>query len=162
MKTLHLTDKQHEILVNILDALQTGADARGAAQRTQERHHDVEPVAEGSEEEAAIWEALHETFNLVRAAPERVYNQSDARALWDRYYAIVGTDETLGPAQISKLLELIREAPLKRKRDSSGLTQGYWIWTAPDGKRLGLGISYHASGEHCMCDEELSDIEART
>jgi hypothetical protein len=66
--TLEITKAQQRVLVAIVDAIQFGDDARIAAQRAQERNHDVEPVAEGSEEEEAIWTTIMELFDKVRFA----------------------------------------------------------------------------------------------
>jgi hypothetical protein len=162
MKTLHLTSQQHELLVCIVDAIHSGVDARTVAQRTMERFDDVAPVGEGSEEEAIIWGQIHQVFDKVRLAPDRVYNEQDISQLWDRYFGVVPhTHEgPLNDDQQRRLRALIKEAPLKRKKDGSGFTEGYWIYNIR-GHQQAVCISLHLSGESCMCDEELSDVKAR-
>lgn len=66
MKRIQLADAEYRVLLAIVDAIQFGEDPRAAAQRAQEKNHDVEPVAADSEEETAIWDAIYDGFDRVR------------------------------------------------------------------------------------------------
>jgi hypothetical protein len=67
-KTITITPGEQRVLVAIFDALQMGNDPVAAGQRAQELNHDVEPVADGSEEQTEIWNSIYDLFTKIRMA----------------------------------------------------------------------------------------------
>ncbi|MBD9511589.1 hypothetical protein IB265_33065 [Ensifer sp. ENS10] len=162
MKTLHLTNQQHELVVAVLDAIQNGADARTAAQRTMERFEDVQPVGEGSEEEGIIWGLIGKTFDQVRQAPDMIISRDQMSRLWDRYYSIIDVEHEgeVNPDQQRQLRDFIKEAPRRRRRN--GVNSGYWIYEDAAGNHLAVGVHLSDSRQPCMCDENIEDVMERS
>lgn len=65
-KVLVVSSDQVRLLKALCDAAQYDQSAKELVQRAQEENHDVQPVAEGSEEETEIWNEIHRLFDKIR------------------------------------------------------------------------------------------------